>query len=269
MSAPRWSSPTWRDLGPAVERCRHLLDLDADPVAVDLQLGRDPLLAPLVAAMAGRRSPGSVDGAETLTRIIVGQQVSVAGARTVTGRITERPRKADHLGRRGRSRGRPTARLTHCFPTAEALAATDPETLPMPRARGRALVAAATLVADGSLVIDPGADRAEVTRTLLGVSGIGPWTTSALAMRAFGDPDVFLPTDLGVLRSLAALGHPGDAAAAERRAQAWRPWRSYALHHLWSLAYPDRTRPAPAGRPHQPGLVTDGGPATTIDQTWA
>ena len=224
-----------RDLGPAVERCRRVLDLDADPASVDTVLGADPVLAPLVAATPGRRSPGAVDGAELLARAILGQQVSVVGAHTIAGRlvarlgapITAALSEADGGG------------LTHCFPTAASIAGIDPESLPMPRARGRALAAALALVADGTLTLDPGSDRAEVEARLLAVPGIGPWTASYVAMRAVGDPDVFLPTDLGVLRGLAAAGGPSDARAAAEVARAWRPWRSYALHHLWSAALPE------------------------------
>lgn len=218
-----------RDLGPAVERCRRLLDLDADPVAIDELLGADPLLAPLVAATPGRRSPGAVDGSELLVRAILGQQVSVAGARTVAGRVV-----ADHGEPIPASLMDPASGLTHCFPTAAAVAAIDPASLPMPRRRATAVTDALALVADGTLALDPGADREAVQRLLVAVPGIGPWTASYVAMRALGDPDTFLPTDIGVLRGLEALGRAVTPQAAEERSRSWRPWRSYALHHLWA-----------------------------------
>ena len=221
-----------RDLGPAVERCRRLLDLDADPLAVSEVLGADPLLADLVAATPGRRSPGAVDGGELLVRAILGQQVSVAGARTAAVRLA-----------RAHGEALPAAfaasapeGLARAFPTADAVAASDPADLAMPRSRAAAMLDAVGLVAAGALDLDPGADRADVEARLLAVRGIGPWTAAYVAMRALGDPDVFLPTDLGVLRGLAARGGPAEARAAEARAAAWRPWRSYALHHLWSAA---------------------------------
>jgi AraC family transcriptional regulator of adaptative response / DNA-3-methyladenine glycosylase II len=222
-----------RDLGPAVARCRRVLDLDADPVAVDEVLGADPLLAPLVAAVPGRRSPGAVDGTELLVRAIVGQQVSVAGARTVAARVAAARGEAlpSALAAAAGAEG-----LVRSFPDAAAVAGADPATLSMPRQRAAALIDAASLVASGAIELDPGADRAEVERRLLAVRGIGPWTTAYLAMRALGDPDVFLPTDLGVLRGLAAVGVPDDPTAAAARAASWRPWRSYALHHLWARA---------------------------------
>ncbi len=221
-----------RDLGPAVERCRRVLDLDADPASIDEFLGADLALAPLVTATPGRRSPGAVDGGELLVRAILGQQVTVGGARTVAGRLTAALGTpiSPALAASG------ALGLTHAFPTAAAIAEMDPSELPMPRSRGRALTAALALVADGDLALDPGADRAQVEDRLLAVPGIGPWTASYVAMRALSDPDVFLPTDLGVLRGLASLGGPDDPKRADARAASWRPWRSYALHHLWSSA---------------------------------
>jgi len=223
-----------RDLGPAVARCRRLLDLDADPEAIDDALRADRLLAPRVDANPGRRSPGAVDGAELLVRAVVGQQVSVAGARTVAARLAEAAGEA--LPTTLLRAPGATSSLRFAFPTASAVAATDPTMFAMPRARAEAIVAACDLVATGSVILDPGSDRTEVERRLLTVKGIGPWTTAYVAMRALSDPDVFLPTDLGVLRGLDALGGPTDPPGAEKRAERWRPWRSYALHHLWSAA---------------------------------
>lgn len=246
-----------RDLGPAVARCRRLLDLDADPIAVDDALGADPVLRPLVAATPGRRAPGAVDGVELLVRAIVGQQVSVAGARTVVGRIAARLGDPLPVEVADAAPG-----LVRTFPRPASLAAADPASLSMPTARGRALTEACAAVADGELRLDPGADRQEVERRLLAIRGIGPWTASYVAMRALGDPDVFLPTDLGALRGLAARGVEASPAAAAERAAAWRPWRSYALHHLWAAAEgepitparraPDRSRSPRGSTPEQP-----------------
>ncbi len=216
-----------RDTAAAVERVRRLLDADCDPVAIDEQLGADPFLGELVRATPGLRVPGQVDGDETAVRTVIGQQVSVAGARTVGGRIV-----AEH----GRPVESPVPGLTHLFPDAATLAALDPETLPMPRARGRALVGLAGALADGTVVLDRGPDRDDVRRALLALPGIGPWTADYVAMRALGHPDVFLPTDLAVRRVLADMGGSGDP-------ERWRPWRSYALMHLWNTLMPD-TPPA-------------------------
>jgi AraC family transcriptional regulator of adaptative response / DNA-3-methyladenine glycosylase II len=199
------------DAPQAETHLRALLDLDADPHAVDGTLAADPLLKELVEAAPGRRVPGAVDPAEIAFRAVLGQQVSVAAARTQAGRLTAR------LGE-----PLPHARgtVTHLFPTPEALATLDPETLPMPRARGRTLVGLAAALADG---LDP-TDR----RELLGLPGIGPWTADYVAMRC-GDRDVLLETDLGVRKGLTRLG------AHDHDTDRWRPWRSYAVQHLWSL----------------------------------
>ena len=214
-----------RDLPAAVERCRRLLDLDADPVAVDTFLAADPLLEPLVHKHPGLRVPGHVDGFEVLVRAVVGQQVSVAGARTVLGRIVRElgdPLPAPDRG------------IVTRFPAADVLAAASEDALPMPASRAATVRRAAEAVATGELAVDPGVDREDLRARLVAIPGIGPWTADYVALRALGDPDVFLPTDLGVRRALEALGGPGDARSAEQRAEAWRPWRSYALTHLWT-----------------------------------
>ncbi|MBI5090485.1 MAG: DNA-3-methyladenine glycosylase 2 family protein [Actinobacteria bacterium] len=213
------------DLQTAVQRCRRLLDLDADPVAIDQHLGTDPMLARLVARRPGLRSPGCVDGTELLVRAIIGQQVSVAGAATVAGRLA---RLVDD--RTDRS-GHESVQLL--FPSAQQIAALDPATLPMPRARGRSLVGAAAAVAGGLIDVDLGADRDELTAGLLALPGVGPWTAQYVAMRALGDPDVFMPTDLGVTHALRRLGADASPRAAAELAKRFTPWRSYALHHLW------------------------------------
>lgn len=230
-----------RDLAPAVARLRRLFDLDADPTAVGELLGRDPLLAPLVAARPGLRIACSVDPHEMVVRGIVGQQVSVAGARTVVGRLV-----AAH--------GEPLAiedpELTGLFPTAAAMAQVDPATLAMPRSRAAALTGACRALADGDLVLDPGVDRTEADAALRRLPGIGPWTAAYIAMRGLGDPDVMLASDLGVRRAIAALGADDNPRAIEQRAHAWRPWRSYAVAHLWTSLSSPATPPAAPPTPH-------------------
>lgn len=225
-----------RDLAAAVERCRRLLDLDADPLAIDDQLSQDPTLARHVAKRPGARVPGHVDGFEVAVRAIVGQQISVAGARTIAGRLVSEygeplagaaPPGTSSAGEEALAGG---GALTRLFPTASALAAVDPGTLPMPTARANALVGVAAAVAGGEVVLDRSADRGDVRAALLRLPGVGPWTTDYIALRALGDPDVFLPTDLGIKQGMRKLGLHGDPA---RVAQRWRPWRSYALEHVW------------------------------------
>jgi AraC family transcriptional regulator of adaptative response / DNA-3-methyladenine glycosylase II len=218
-----------RDLAPAVTRCRRLLDLSADPEAVDAALSTDPTLAADVAALPGVRQPRAVDGFEMLCRAIVGQQVSVLAARRVLGRLAlGAGEPLDTLATDGG--------LTHVFPTAEAVAGAPDELFGMPVARRRSLRAAAEAVASGELDLDGGADLAETRERLLALPGVGPWTASYVALRALGDPDAFLPTDLGVQRGAAALGLPATPAELAGRAEAWRPWRSYAAIRLWRHA---------------------------------
>jgi AraC family transcriptional regulator of adaptative response / DNA-3-methyladenine glycosylase II len=232
--ADRWVSATLRladvrDLAPAVARCRWLLDLDADPVAVDATLGADPALAAAVATEPGVRVPRAVDGFEMAVRAIVGQQVSVAGARTTLTRLL-------HAAGPGPSPTDPEPRPLRGFLTAPQLADLPDEAFGMPVARRESLRALARAVADGELDLEPGADRAEATARMLALPGIGPWTAGYVAMRAIGDPDVFLPTDLAVRRGAAALGLPSTPNALEHHAERWRPWRSYALVRLWRTA---------------------------------
>jgi AraC family transcriptional regulator, regulatory protein of adaptative response / DNA-3-methyladenine glycosylase II len=215
----------WRDLQAAVHRCRRMLDLDADPVAVDSVLGQDPVLASLVAARPGMRSPGHVDGNELAVRAVLGQQVTVVGARTLAGRMVQAI---------GEPLPHPIGDLTHAFPTAAAIADIDPDSLAMPNSRKRALRGLCAALATGEVVIDLGVDRAEMSARLLALPGIGPWTVSYISMRALGDPDVFMPTDIGVRNGFERLGLDGSPRPAEAASQAWRPWRSYALHHLWA-----------------------------------
>ena len=223
-----------RDTTAAVERTRRLLDADCDPLAVAEHLGADPVLGPLVARHPGLRVPGQVDGEETAIRTVIGQQVSVTGARTVTGRIVAAHGVPVETGVPG---------LTHLYPRTDVLAAVDPETLPMPRARGRALVGLAAALAGGAVSLDRGPERDAVREQMLALRGIGPWTADYVAMRALAHPDVFLPTDVGVRIALTRLGL--DPVTEVARAEAWRPWRSYALLHLWQTLMPPTPTPAP------------------------
>jgi AraC family transcriptional regulator of adaptative response / DNA-3-methyladenine glycosylase II len=230
-----------RDLAAAVQRCRRLLDLDADPVAIDEALASDPALALLVRRTPGRRVPGAVDGAELAVRAVLGQQVSVAGARTLAGRLTAALGEAlpEGLAEAAPSESA-NGRLTHAFPTAAALAATNPAQLPLTRARAHALKALCAALADGSLQLDPGADRDATRERLLTLPGIGPWTAEYVAMRALGDPDAFPATDLGVKQALEQLGPDPDP-------DRWRPWRAYAVQHLWATLTANADRAGGAG----------------------
>ncbi len=223
-----------RDLAPATERTRRLLDADCDPVTVDDALAEDAHLAPLVADVPGLRVPGQLDGTELAVQTVLGQQVSVAAARTATARLVEQ--HGEPLGLEG------AHEVTRLFPTMATLAQLDPESLPMPRARGRALVGLARALDDGAVRLDRSTDRVETRAALMALPGIGPWTADYVAMRALGDPDVFLPTDLGVRNAATRLGIDDPTT----RSESWRPWRSYALMRLWSVVLHDM-RPPDAG----------------------
>ncbi|MGW3309140.1 AlkA N-terminal domain-containing protein [Streptomyces sp. NPDC001073] len=214
-----------RDLPVAISRCRRMLDLDADPVAVDDQLRTDPVLAPLVDKAPGRRVPRTVDEAEFAVRAVLGQQVSTAAARTHAARL---------VTAHGEPVDDPEGGLTHLFPSAESLAALDPESLAMPQSRRRTFTTLVAQLANRTLHLGVESDWAATRAQLLALPGFGPWTVDAIAMRALGDPDAFLPTDLGVRRAAQELGLPSTPAALTARAAAWRPWRAYAVQYLWA-----------------------------------
>ncbi|MFK0110794.1 AlkA N-terminal domain-containing protein [Streptomyces sp. NPDC091217] len=214
-----------RDLPVAISRCRRMLDLDADPVAIDDQLRTDPFLAPLVDKAPGRRVPRTVDEAEFAVRAVLGQQVSTAAARTHAARL---------VTAHGTPVDDPEGGLTHLFPSPEALAEVPPESLAMPRTRRTTFTTLVGQLADGTLHLGVESDWAEARAKLLALPGFGPWTVDVIAMRALGDPDAFLPTDLGIRRAAQELGLPGTPAALTARAAAWRPWRAYAVQYLWA-----------------------------------
>ncbi|WP_329494470.1 DNA-3-methyladenine glycosylase 2 family protein [Kitasatospora herbaricolor] len=225
-----------RDLTTAVHRLRALFDLDADPDTVDEQLGEDPLLGAHVRARPGLRSPGHVDPHELAVRAVLGQQVTVVAARTLAGRLARAY---------GAPLPEPSGGLDRLFPTAAALAVADPADLAMPAARKRALTGLCAALAEGAVRLDGGVDREQAAVELLALPGIGPWTVGYLRMRALADPDVFLPGDAGVRHGLLGLGAAGDPKSATATAQAWAPWRSYAVHRLWAAASGEGA----AGRP--------------------
>lgn len=253
-------------LSPLVARCRRLLDLDADPGAVREILGRTSL-APLVEARPGLRVPGAYDGFEAAVRAVVGQQISVAGARTLLGRIATRagtpavtdPNSADeeqHLSTAHRKSSladrEPTPGAVNeiplLFPTADRLADADLDGLGLTTRRTATIRALAEGVASGEIDLDGAGDPADTTARLLAIPGIGPWTASYIALRALRDPDAWPEGDLVLRRTMDRLG------ITTGETEGWRPWRAYAAVHLWSHAA--QQTPASA-----PTLDTHPGPA--------
>jgi AraC family transcriptional regulator of adaptative response / DNA-3-methyladenine glycosylase II len=242
--ACRASLADLRDLTAAIARCRRLLDLDADPAAIDQRLARDPALAPLIHRAPGRRVPRGVDGDEIAIRMVLGQQVSTAAARTYAARLG---------ARYGEPMVDAAGELTHLFPTAAALRDADE---PLPAGRGETLAALVDAIDDGRLLLGPGGDRGAARAALAVLPGIGPWTVEMIAMRALGDPDAFPATDLGVCRAAHALGLPSSPRALGDRSETWRPWRAYAVQYLWSTVdHPINDWPPLAPRPIRPSTT--------------
>ncbi len=214
------------DLAEARERCAHLLDLDGRPDAVRAALGEDPMIGPMIDERPGLRLPGCVDPTELAVRAVLGQQVSLAAARTLAGRLVDI---------RGERLALPVGAVTHLFPAAADLASLAPGRLPMPATRARAVVGLGWAIARGEVSLDAH-DPSRTRRALLALPGIGPWTAGYIEMRALRNRDAFLPTDLGLRRALERLHADARPAAAERLAERWRPYRAYALQHLWSSA---------------------------------
>jgi AraC family transcriptional regulator of adaptative response / DNA-3-methyladenine glycosylase II len=212
-------APVSRSLLSIVERVQRLFDLRADPHAIEARLSRSPRLRPLVRARPGLRVPGAFDPFETAVRAILGQQVSVARASALCGRLVERFGRPVELG----------GGLTHLFPAPSVIAEADVRSLGMPDARAEAIRGLARAIVDGRLDLSRGS-----TESLLALPGIGPWTAGYVAMRAFGDPDAFPAGDLGLRKAWARDGELPGERALEEASQAFRPFRAYAAMHLWA-----------------------------------
>jgi len=260
-----------RDLSPAVARCRRLFDLDADPAAIDGVLGADPAFAEQVAAEAGVRVPRAVDGFEIAVRAIVGQQISVAGAITVLGRLVAAASDPDEPGPDepeaiptatsvgtghgpgGRadvgseipsidanagsstSGAEPFGAGLRPFPDAATVAKLPDSAFAMPKARIATIRALAEAINADDVVLDGSVDRDETRAALEAIPGIGPWTANYVAMRALGDPDLFLPSDVAVRRAARSVGLSDKPIPLARHAERWAPWRSYAVVRLWRM----------------------------------
>jgi AraC family transcriptional regulator of adaptative response / DNA-3-methyladenine glycosylase II len=222
--------PDFAGLVHLVAGVRRLFDLDADPAVIDAALARDKTLRPLVRERRGLRVPGAIDPFEVGVRAVLGQQVSVAAATRLAGRLVEEygvpVPGLDALG------------LSQLFPRPADLAGRDLRPVGIPAARARAISTFAAAVAAGDVELDAGRDLDDTVRALRALPGFGDWTAQYVAMRACGERDAFPAADLGLRRVLGA-----DAAG---RAESWRPWRAYAAMHLWIGAFPQVRRDIPA-----------------------
>lgn len=216
----RLSSPA--DLPAAVSRCRRLLDLDADPETILERLTDDPALRRLVETVPGLRLPGSVDPVETAIRAVLGQQVSVAAARTLA---------EDLALRLGEPLPEPVGSVMRLWPTSRRIAEDSLEELGMPDTRRQTIRRLAAALATEQISLHAGADRVSTRQALLRLPGIGPWTAGYVVMRGLHDPDVTLPCDAGIRRAATQIGLSLD----DHETQRWAPWRSYVMQHLWNL----------------------------------
>ncbi|MGY4860084.1 AlkA N-terminal domain-containing protein [Cryobacterium sp. AP23] len=232
------------DLAPLVSRVRRLFDLDADAQAIDRALADDPALADSVRRTPGIRVPGSLDPEETLFRALLGQQVSVASARTALGRLSRA------LGEPiPGSGGDPDDAPLLLFPTAARIAEHGRDVLRGPAARITAIVGVAEALATGDLQLDVGESRDDLQARLTALPGIGPWTAGYVAMRVLGSPDILLTSDLALRQGAERMGLPPKAADLAAHGARWAPWRSYAGMHLWRAAGAPRPAPDPVTRP--------------------
>lgn len=225
-----------RALPSIIARVRHVFDLGADPEVIARELGRDPLLAPRIAAHPGLRVPGAWDGFEIAVRGILGQQITVRAATLLAGRLVAK------LGQPAADAGFGEPALTHAFPTPQRFAGAQLEQLGMPRTRAAALLSFAEAVREDPSLFDAGQELEHAVARLVALRGIGPWTAHYIAMRALAQSDAFPVGDIGVLRAVAEGGVRPSPKVLLARAEAWRPFRAYAVLHLWTADADRQTR---------------------------
>lgn len=229
-----------------VNRLRRMFDLDADPQAIAAVLARSPRLKPLLKRHPGARVPSGWDGFEIAVRAVVGQQVSVAAARTVVARLAQRFGTALETPFAAGTDG-PV--LTHLFPTPEALADADLSAVGLTRARADTIRTVARALLDGRVDFRPERTLEDFAARWVALPGIGPWTAQYIALRALGHPDAFPAEDLVLQRALPDEAERLTAKALTAHAEAWRPWRAYAVILLWRDSMP---APAPVKRKRKP-----------------
>jgi AraC family transcriptional regulator of adaptative response / DNA-3-methyladenine glycosylase II len=217
--------PLATGIWPTMRRLRRLFDLDADPARIQEHLERQPRLRALVRRTPGLRIPGCWDPFELALRAVLGQQISVAAATTLAGRLA---------ARWGEPLPQPRDGLTHAFPRADALVRARLESIGLPRSRAQTLRAVAQATRDGSIVWDDVTDAETIRSQLRSIRGIGDWTIEYIALRALREPDAFPASDLGLRQALGTADRAASAADVLRHAEPWRPWRGYAALHLWN-----------------------------------
>jgi AraC family transcriptional regulator of adaptative response / DNA-3-methyladenine glycosylase II len=210
-----------------LEGAARIFDVEADPKSIDAALSADPRLRPLIDQLPGLRVPGAIDGFEIAVRAILGQQISVVAARTITGRLALMT---------GEPLREVVGSIGVAFPQPEAVASSSLEGLGVPASRAATLIGLAQAICNGELDLSADADRDATRAALLALRGVGPWTADYVAMRGLGDRDAFLASDLVVRQVLGDADGPVSVRQAEERSQAWRPWRAYAVAHLWTSA---------------------------------
>jgi AraC family transcriptional regulator of adaptative response / DNA-3-methyladenine glycosylase II len=219
-----------------VERVRRMFDLDADPLQIAGHLSRSAALRPLVATCPGMRVPGAWDPFELAVRGILGQQITVAAATTLAGRLANAFGVAVDCG----------DGLTRLFPRPQDLADADIASIGIPRTRAETVRALAAAVASGAPVLDASRGYEAAVERLCAIPGIGAWTAHYIAMRGLAEPDAFPAGDLGVRKALGNGAGPLSAASVERLSDAWRPWRAYAVMYLWASLHDTQPRPTVA-----------------------
>ena len=213
-------------IGAVVQRVRNMFDLDADPLRIADVLNRDKRLKPLVRQRPGLRIPGCWNPFELVVRAILGQQITVRGATTLATRLVHR------FGRK--LTGEQDDAHRWLFPTAAKLARADLTVIGLPRARAATISGLSQAVSRKSLNLDVSGGLDETVARLCALPGLGAWTAHYVAMRAFGEPDAFPASDLGLRKALAVDQNPLRPRDVITMAESWRPWRAYATMHLWS-----------------------------------
>ena len=221
-----------------VQRLRRMFDLDADPHVIAQALGHDARLRPLLDARPGLRLPSGWDGFEIAVRAVIGQQVSVAAARTLTARLAQRY---------GTPLAIPFDGLTHLFPTPDRLIDVDLTTIGLTRARADTIRGLSRALLEGRVDFNPERTLEDFTARWVALPGIGPWTAHYMALRALGHPDAFPADDLVLQKAVPTDGVRMTAKALTARAQAWRPWRAYAVIHVWKGSMAPSKSPAVVG----------------------